>query len=96
MQAQTRQRRSGPRVLARLFDARVLFDLFDSEDGDALIGEALGVGRATVHRWRNDKNYLLTAYHADRIAIRIGTHPAMIWGRQWWETADNDYEKEKP
>lgn len=89
MQAQTRKPQSGPNKLPRPFDARVLFALFDEEDGDDLIGEALGVGRSRVNHWRHNRHHLLTAYHADRIAIRIGTHPAMLWGRQWWETADD-------
>lgn len=88
MQPTTKPRRMGPSPQPRLFDARVFFALFDEEDDDTLIGEALGVGRTAVNNWRNNRKYLLTAYHADRIAIRIGTHPAMLWGRQWWETAD--------
>lgn len=87
MQTQTRQRK-GPEPLPCLFDARVFFGLFDAECDDTLIGEALGVGRTAVNNWRNNRNYLLNAYRADRIAIRIGTHPSMLWGRQWWETAD--------
>lgn len=88
METRTRKRAKGPKPLPRLFDARVLFFLFSDECDDTLIGEALGVGRSQVNRWRNNNSYLLNAYHADRIAIRIGTHPAMLWGRQWWETAD--------
>lgn len=88
MPATTRKRRLGPSPLPRLFDARVLLALFDEDSDDTVIGEALGVGRTAVGRWRADRQYLLTAYHADRIAIRIGSHPAMVWGRQWWETAD--------
>jgi len=89
MTQQTKQpRRHGPMPLPRLFDARILFDLFDEDSDDALIGEALGVGRTQVNKWRNNRNYLLTVYHADRIAIRIGTHPSLLWGRQWWETAE--------
>jgi hypothetical protein len=88
METQTRKRRMGPKPLPRLFDARILIDLFDEECDDTLIGESLGVGRTQVNRWRNNRSYLLTAYHADRIAIRIGTHPSLLWGRQWWDTAD--------
>lgn len=87
MQTQTR-RRKGPEPLPQLFDARIFFALFDAECDDTLIGEALGVGRTAVNNWRNNRNYLLNAYRADRIAIRIGTHPSMLWGRLWWETAD--------
>lgn len=79
--------RKGPMPEPRPFDARVLFALFDAECDDTLIGEALGVGRTSVNRWRNNRSFMLTAWHADRIAIRIGTHLAMLWGRQWWETA---------
>lgn len=78
----------GPKPLPRHFDARILFALFSEDCDDTLIGEALGVGRTQVNRWRNDREYLLTDYHADKIAIRIGTHPALIWGRQWWDTAE--------
>jgi hypothetical protein len=89
MTQQTKQpRRHGPAPLPRLFDARILFGLFDEDSDDTLIGEALGVGRTQVNKWRNNRNYLLTVYHADRIAIRIGTHPSLLWGRQWWDTAD--------
>lgn len=87
MTTTTRTGRKGPIPLTRQFDARVLFALFDEECDDTLIGEALGVGRSAVNRWRNNRTYMLNEYHADRIAIRIGTHPSMLWGRQWWETA---------
>jgi hypothetical protein len=80
----------GPQPLPRLFDARVFFALFDAECDDTLIGEALGVGRTQVNKWRNNQGYLLNAYRADRIAIRIGTHPSMLWGRQWWATAPTE------
>ena len=89
MNTTTRKTRKGPTPLPRLFDARVLLALFDEECDDTLIGQALGVGRTQVNNWRNNKTFLLNAYHADRIAIRIGTHPSMLWGRQWWETADD-------
>jgi hypothetical protein len=88
METTTNKTRKGPAPLPLLFDARVLFALFHEDCDDALIGESLGVGRTTVNKWRNNRQYMLNAFYADRIAIRIGTHPAMLWGRQWWETAE--------
>ena len=86
MGTQTKRQGKGPRPLPRPFDARVLFSLFDEGTDDSLIGDALGVGRVQVSKWRRGHSFMLTEYHADRIAIRIGTHPAMLWGRQWWES----------
>jgi hypothetical protein len=77
------RRAKGPRAT---FDARVLLALFDDETDDDTIGDALGVGRSTVNKWRNGKGHMIGPYRADRLAISVGLHPALVWGRQWWHT----------
>ena len=70
---------------SRPFDARVLLTYFDDDTEDEVIGEALGVGRSTVNKWRNGKSYMLGIYRADTLAIRLGKHPSLVWGDLWWE-----------
>jgi hypothetical protein len=86
--AQSVKGKQGFQIVPRPFDARVLFRFFDPESDDGLIGESLGVGRKAVNNWRNGKSYLLTVWHADRIAIRMGTHPSLVWGQAWWTASD--------
>lgn len=76
-----------PETTGKPFDARVLLDYFDEETDDEIIGEALGVGRSTVNKWRNGKSHMVGPYRADVLACRLGKHPALVWGRLWW-TAD--------
>lgn len=48
---------------------------------------ALGVDRAQRYRWRQIG---ISVYDADRLAVRLGTHPALIWD-DWFadcETVD--------
>ena len=48
-----------------------------------LIAEVLGVERATICRWRNDKvNFDI--WSADKYAIKLGKHPAQIW-TNWYD-----------
>lgn len=68
------------------FDARRLLTLFDPETPDGIVAEALGVSRRAVNRWRNDRDYRLHAYAADRYAIRVGVHPSQVWP-EWWQVA---------
>lgn len=44
---------------------------------DQEVGELLGVSRHTVLRWKQIGTIKLS--DADRCAIRLGTHPALIW-----------------
>jgi hypothetical protein len=73
-----------PRQPAKTLDARLLLALFDPDTDDDAIGEALGVGRSTVNKWRNGRAYMINLYRADTLAIRLGYHPALIWGSDWW------------
>jgi transcriptional regulator with XRE-family HTH domain len=50
--------------------------------------EVLGVNPGTITRWRNPEGERRPSIHfakADEIAIRIGFHPAEIWGAEWWK-----------
>lgn len=44
----------------------------------------LGVPVQAIHRYRRDR---LSLAQADRIAIELGTHPALIWPEQWQAAA---------
>jgi len=69
------------------YDPRLLLLLVTGEhDDDYSIAQRLGVDRQQVYRWRNGKCQLDT-WTADRLAIRIGSHPCLIWGQQWWDDA---------
>lgn len=46
------------------------------------IAETCGVDRRTVHRWK--ANGFLSDRKCDTIAIRMGWHPAAIWGIDWY------------
>jgi hypothetical protein len=48
---------------------------------------ALGVGRHSVLRLRQRG---LTERQADELAIRLGTHPGLVWPELWWQLADVD------
>lgn len=41
------------------------------------IGHRLGIDRRQVHRWRELGGLITT--HADRAAVALGLHPAIIW-----------------
>lgn len=47
----------------------------------AVLARQLGVTRRTVHRWAQVG--LVPPKHADRIAVRLGHHPAEIWPTEW-------------
>jgi len=52
-----------------------------------VIARVCGVSEKTVTRWRETQE--VQARHCDDIAIRIGWHPAAIWGADWYiETYD--------
>jgi hypothetical protein len=49
--------------------------------------QMLGINVGTLQKWRNgDTQHGLHYALADRIAVRnLGTHPAVIWGNDWWK-----------
>lgn len=76
-------------LLPKPFDANVVLAEFEGED-DSGIARFLGVHRSTVYRWRTGKQNMLNAYIADRLAMRLGKHPAQLWGNLWWSTAGDE------
>lgn len=45
------------------------------------LADILGVERQTLRRWKETGVPLLKA---DRLACKLGMHPAEIWGEDWW------------
>lgn len=56
----------------------------DHPIGTALLAQRLHLTVRTIRRYNT---HGLTALQADRAAITIGTHPALIWP-DWWPTHD--------
>lgn len=56
--------------------------------GPCDIASLCGVARETVYRWRAGDTTTITVGDADRMAIRMGMHPAEIWGDHWWNIPD--------
>lgn len=44
--------------------------------------EACGVTQRTVCRWRSGSG--VDRRIADAVAVRVGLHPAEVWGDDWW------------
>lgn len=45
--------------------------------GSPRLADICGVSQRTVHRWRAGGR--MNHYTADRVAIRLGLHPCLIW-----------------
>lgn len=49
------------------------------------------VSRETLLRWRRTGQ--VPVFAADRVAVRLGVHPAAIWGSHWWAAVEPDEQK---
>lgn len=58
------------------YDAVPLLELARCET-DQITAEALGVSLRTIRRWRAGGN--VDHRMADELAIRIGSHPLLVW-----------------
>ena len=70
--------RFSPDPLLRIVDGLSMRDAAD----------VLGVNPGTITRWRNSSDENPSSIHfvkADEIAVRVGVHPASIWGQAWWK-----------
>ena len=67
-----------------MFDPRTLLATFSPDTEVSTIAEALGCDRLQVYRWLSGTSRW-DCWQADRHAIRIGLHPATVWGQQWWD-----------
>lgn len=70
-----------------VFCTRALLAQFPPHATAQNIGDALGVKRSTIERWRWSKCHL-EYERADEMAVRIGLHPCEIW-QNWFEEALN-------
>ena len=68
------------------FDMRNLLALWGDDTDDVIIAEALGVSRQRIVDWRRCKGNMVEWWRADRYAVSVGTHPAMVWP-DWCEKA---------
>lgn len=69
------------------YDPRLLLLLVTGpDDDDTSVAARLRVDRQQVYRWRTGK-VMFDTWTADRLAIRAGYHPSLIWGQQWWDNA---------
>jgi len=70
------------------YDPRLLLLIvWGPDDDDCSVARRLGVNRAQILRWRKG-HVRLDTWQADRLAIRAGYHPSLIWGNLWWENAE--------
>lgn len=53
------------------------------EIADSQVAAMCSVDVRTVNRWRAERR--LNVISADRVAIGMGMHPALIWGANWFE-----------
>ena len=49
-----------------------------------IVARRLALPRSTIYRWRREGG--IPYYTADRIALRLGTHPVLIWPDYHQET----------
>ena len=48
-----------------------------------IFADMIGVSARNVSRWRKD-NKGIPWPSADEAAIRLGLHPSLVWGEDWW------------
>ena len=75
--------------LPKHYDVRELLALFDVTMDEYQIAEALGVTRRKVRQWRAGEAVMINAFRADRLAVRTGRHPSLVWGVAWWGEVDS-------
>jgi hypothetical protein len=69
---------------ARLSTTPILRAVEDLPVRDA--AQILGINVGTLVKWRASEGECTVHYaRAERIAIRLGSHPAYLWGREWWQ-----------
>lgn len=59
--------------------------MFNNEITVEDLAEVAQVNIGTVHNW---KKHGVPEPQADRVAIRLGLHPASVWGDAWWSLAN--------
>lgn len=74
--------RLGPAVVAAGTDGGGIAPMEGATD--RAMADTLGVGQSTVREWR--RRGAITSRQADRAAITLGLHPALIWD-DWYSEA---------
>ena len=59
--------------------------MFNNEITIEDLAKIAHVDSSTVWNWKKDG---VPEPQADRVAIRLGLHPASIWGDDWWSLAN--------
>jgi hypothetical protein len=72
--------------------AKTLLEFVDAID-DKTIADALGIHLSRVRKWRT-QNIGLHKFSADKYANRIGVHPSVVWGNDWYRIPFRDSEKD--
>lgn len=75
---------SGWRTIVLLDPAPLITAAGHPRNHHAATARRLGVSREQVTRWANRRQNI-TPLQADRCAVRLGHHPADIWGQAWWD-----------
>lgn len=76
-----RRKNARTETFKRFLSAQPLLRRFDSTMSQEQIAKRLGVHASAVSAWqRGGQIHWLTA---DSIAVRLGTHPAEVWGDDW-------------
>jgi hypothetical protein len=52
----------------------------------AALASMADVWTRTACRWISEG--ALPDYAADRVSCRMGLHPALVWGRAWWDMVE--------
>jgi hypothetical protein len=65
----------------KLLSPTPLLKRFDDTTSTTQIAKQLGVHEATVSAWRLGQQ--IHWLNADSMAVRLGTHPAEVWGDDW-------------
>jgi hypothetical protein len=68
---------------SRPFPARDLV-LAVGQPNTTILADMIGTSRGTVSKWLRT-GVCFTIYEADRYAIKVGLHPALVWGERWYE-----------
>jgi hypothetical protein len=71
-----KQHRLPYQALERMFNGEIT-----AED----LAEVAQVNSGTIWNW---KKHGIPEPQADKVAVRMGLHPASIWGDEWWDLAN--------
>lgn len=77
------------------FPAATLIHRLGWNEHDTILATWLGVHRQRVYLMRKP-DYTLNWLEADKLAIRVGLHPAIVWPELWLQQATPVAETDEP